>query len=421
MLRTPRQQMLVDYLDATDNEIAVDQMLFGMAHTTPERVGYLPRVSRWVGRAKRYPYFSKLLWWALWVLWLGGGAILFFAYELLHFDWLRRHSKQQNSEDDLLSNGAVLALSTRVGGVVSPQRFPGLPTAWLTCPWAPQHSLPKDAHELMLMAFVKRHDLFESYLDAVHSSYSLARNSQRSNWALQTYTAFRWFMVRRVVDRISGTLVMVEHFDRWAVLADRSVQLACKKSMPKRLVLIQHGALGGLGRSNQVAKFMSLPARLTSVQELYVYSSQEEEVFRTAVFAQDNTSYPLVVHYFKPLIALQGAVKSATPRVLFVGHPFCEKFQVSVYKVLHELLNVDVFYKPHPKAPMSADMVEVGWKIIDNVSRFPRVELLISYPSTLVIEYEVVGIPASIHPLDMEVDSLDEFIDQTLKKLIPSV
>ncbi len=420
MLRTPRQQMAVDYLDATDNEIAVDQMFFGLAHTTSDQVGYFPRVSRWIGRAKKHPIFSKLLWRVLWCIWLGGGCVIFFVYELFRYEWLRKCATQLDGGGNFLSNGAVLAFSTRTCDVVSPERFSGLPTAWLICPWASQHNLPKDAEALMLMSFVERHDLFASFVDAVRASYSMARNQERSNWVLQSYTALRWFMVRRVVDRISGTLVMVEHFDRWAVLTDRSVQLACKQSMSKRLVLIQHGTFGGLSGRDQEVKFITLPARLTSVHELHAYNTKEEAVFRASVLSQNNTACaPLSVHYFKPLIDLQGPTKSLNPRVLFVGHPLCESFQVSVFRALQGFLVIDAFYKPHPKAPMSPAMAAVGWKTIDNAGQFPRVELLISYPSTLVIEYEGFGIHASTHPLDVETNALDEFIKQTLKMLVP--
>lgn len=413
-----RRQLLADYLDATDNEIAVDQMLLSMAHTTPERVGYMPRVSRWVGKAKRYPFLSSFVWRLLWVLWIGGGAGIFFTIELLHFEKLRKRSKKQDSKDTLLSEGAVLALSSRVCDVISPEIFSELPTAWLTCPWAPQHTLPRGAQELKLMAHVKRGDLLNAYRDAVYASYFLALDSKKSNWSLQSYTAFRWFMVRRVVDRISGKLVMAEHFDRWAVLVDRSVQWASRQALPTRLVLIQHGALGGLSDGSHAVSLKSLPTRLASVQELHVYNTKEEQVFRASVLTESYSIAPLSVHYFKPSITLCGSLSAEIPRILFVGHPLCEDFQVSVYKALHAALSIKAFYKPHPKAPMSAAMANVGWEIIKNPSQFPRVEMLISYPSTLVVEYEGVGIHASVHSIDIKSDLLGKFLDRTLGLLM---
>jgi len=45
------------------------------------------------------------------------------------------------------------------------------------------------------------------------------------------------------------------------------------------------------------------------------------------------------------------------------------------------------------------------------------VDLLISYPSTLVIEYENAGIPASVHPIDASIDDLAKFVTKTKKIL----
>lgn len=420
MTCTVRQQLLVDYLAATDNEIAVDEMLLSMAHTTSERVGYLPRVSRWVGKAKQYPVFSRSVWRLLWLVWLCGGALLFFGFELLRFERLRDQTKKRLSEGISLTDGAVLALSTRACEVIRTAQFPGLPTTWLTLPWAPQQSLPEGAQELALMKLVSRCDLLRACRDAVHATYMLAKDSKRAKWVLQSYTAFRWFLVRGVVDRISGTLVIAEHFDRWAVLVDRSVQSACMQSMAKRMVLIQHGALGGLSAGSHAVSIKPFPTLLTSVHELYAYSSEEEGVFRSSIMVGNGSPLPLAVHYFRPLIDLLGPTESVVPRILFVGHPLCEEFQVSVFKALQKLLHVEAFYKPHPKAPMSASMATIGWKVIDNPRHFPCVELIISYPSTLVIEYEGVGVRASVHPLDIKSDSLEKFIDQTLRMLVPS-
>ena len=74
--------------------------------------------------------------------------------------------------------------------------------------------------------------------------------------------------------------------------------------------------------------------------------------------------------------------------------------------------NFEIYYKPHPKAPMSASMETLEWKIIKEANIFPRVDLLVSYPSTLVIEYETAGIPASVHSLDASIDELTQFVEK---------
>jgi hypothetical protein len=419
MTPTKRLRLLADYLAATRNEIAVDEMLLGMAHVTPVQVGYLPRVPHWLSRAIRAPSLTRAIWRLGRILWLSGGALAYFAMELLKFDQLRRRMGKAPTKSISLTQGAVLGFSTRVSDVVDNERFPWLPTIWLTCPWARQHSLPKDAVELPLMSLITGNDLREAFACALRATYALAHDPNRSPWVLQSYTAFRWFMVRCAVDRIAGTLVTTEHFDRWAVLADRAIRADRQGKMhARKLVVVQHGALGGLGSTNHDHDALKqLPTRLSCVDELHTYNANEENTFRRAVLTKTRSGSSLRVRYFSPTITLSGESSTDRPRLLFVGHPLCEVFQKAVYMALRESIAVEAFYKPHPIAPMSASMAGVGWKIIDNPKLFPRVELLVSYPSTLVIEYEGAGVPASVHPIDICIDAIPQFLEQTLQKI----
>lgn len=421
MLRTSRLRLLADYLGAASNEIAVDEMFLRMAHLTPAHVGYLPRVPRWLSKAMRAPALSRIVWRFAWLVWLSGGALLYFGLELLKFERLRCRPGEMSTTTVTLTEGAVIGFSSRTCDVVDPNTFPALPSAWLTFPWVSQYNLPEGAYELPLMTLVGRTELRQAFTAAIRATYALACDPSRSRWALQSYTAFRWFLVRSAVDRISGTLVMTDHFDRWAVLVDSSVRARRRRDSPcTRLVVIQHGTLGGLGttpNANGNGALRPLPTRLSYVDELYAYNADEEAAFRRAVLADTRGHPQLCVRYFKPAITLSGERAADRPRLLFVGHPLCEDFQAMVYRVLRESLTVDAFYKPHPKAPMSAAMANVGWTIIDNPAMFPRVELLVSYPSTLVIEYEGVGIPASVHPLDIGADALPEFFKQTRRMI----
>jgi hypothetical protein len=262
---------------------------------------------------------------------------------------------------------------------------------------------------------VGRGDIFQALINAILVTYALARHPNRSKWTLQSYTAFRWFLVRYAIDRISGPLVIAEHFDRWAVLIDRSIRESRRKTIfdsGRRLVLIQHGALGGMRMDNAPLK---LPIKLGCVDMLYAYDESEEDLFRNSILISRRIDQSLRVEYFKPSIKLSGEPISSRPRILFVGHPICEHFHAALYCGLKEAGDVDFFYKPHPKASMSSDMAKFGWKIIYNSEIFPRVDLLIAYPSTLVIEYKESGIEALVHPIDIRIERLPEFISHAHK------
>lgn len=413
-----RLRLLADYLSATRNEIAVDEMYLRMAHVQADQVGYLPRVPRWVGRAVRAPALTRTVWRMAWLIWLAGGAIVFFALEYLKFARLQRRSAVLTAAAAPgVEEGAVLGFSTRVCDILHQPQFAGMPKVWVTMPWAWQHSLPQDARERPMLTLVNHSDLRQAFIDAVTATYALGRDAARSKWALHSYTALRWFLARRAIDRISGPLVTTEHFDRWAVLADRSIRAGRRhgaKAYNRHLVLIQHGALGGLGSEpSSRDSLLRLPVRLSCVDELYVYNATEEESFRSGVLATERRDRPLTVNYFKSVIKLSGDISSSRLRILFVGHPICEQFQTACYHELQKKSVFDAYYKPHPKAPMSRGMAAVGWAIIYNPKVFPRVDLLISYPSTLVIEYGDNGIPASVHPISITREELPYFLDQT--------
>jgi len=410
------KRLLADYLAATRNEVAVDEVMLRLAHLAPGKVGYFPRVPYWSERARNAPSFFLAIWILCWVLWLSGGAVLFFILEFIKFNIARNGCNKYSKKPIVLTEGAVLGFSSRVCEVLNLERFPWLPSVWLTCPWAPQHVFSKGAEQLPLLSLISRGELLRSLSFALRTTYVLAFSSRTSRWALQGYTAMRWHMVRGVVDKISGTLVTTEHFDRWAVLVDRSIKSGCKKK--RKLVVVQHGSLEGLGIDNSSANVLkNLPTRLSCVSDLYVYNAVEERIFLRYVLSQAHRHLPVRVRYFSPSVNLTGEQSSQHPRILFVGHPLCEEFQVGVYRSLSRSLKINAFYKPHPVAPMSASMLSIGWMVIENPRFYPYVELLVSYPSTLVIEYEGAGVLASVHPLNVDIHELPHFLNKTIEKL----
>lgn len=419
MTSSGRLRLLADYLAATRNEIAVDEMFLNLAHLTPAQVGYLPRVPHWLSIAMRAPILTRTFWYLARILWLAGGALIFFAIELLKFDRWRSRLSHTLAQPISLTEGAVLGFSSRIGDIVDNERFPWLPSIWLTCPWTGKHTIPQNAVELSLMTIITRNDLLKAFACALWATYALAKNPICTDWVLQSYTAFRWFMVRTVVDQIAGTLVTTEHFDRWAVLADRSIRAQHHRyGDARRLVLVQHGALAGLSSNDHSHNVLKqLPTQLSCIDELHTYNSTEENIFRNAVLAKNHRRTPLRVHYFSPTIFLFGKNSTDLPRLLFVGHPLCEEFQSKVYTELCKSIPIKAFYKPHPMAPMSKSMATIGWTIVEDSKTFPYVEMLISYPSTLVIEYEGSGIPAVVHPIDIDIDAFQNFTAQALEKL----
>lgn len=412
MISRSRLRLLADYFAATRNEVVVDEMFLALSKMNAAEVGHFPRVPHWIRLATNWPKLMRTASRIARVVWLAGGATIFFVREYLKFSHLHRSNDSVNVPQ---YDGAVLGLSTRVGDIVKPTQFPEFPRTWLSLPWVPLHEFPEGVKELPMLSLLHRQDLLGALADAVIVTQRMRRNRRLSPWVLQTYTAYRWFLVRRALNRLSGTLVTAEHYDRWAVLVDRSVRERRRGSnCCDRLVLVQHGAMGALNHESHIQKsLLHLPTRLRQVDELHVYNINEAAVFQSDVFATCRVARAIDIHFFKPAIELAGDTISDQPRLLFVGHPLCESFHVEVFRKLQAYESFEAYYKPHPKAPMSTSMAGVGWIIVNDESYFPRVDLLVSYPSTLVIEYGGVGVPASVHPLDMSLDDLPLFFEKT--------
>ena len=411
---------MVDYILATENEIAVDRMFFRLASVSPDKVGYLPRAPKWIGLVPRFGAVIYLLSLVLRRAWVAGLGIAVYLVEFLP-RWLRA---PVSVPIDVLGNeaGCVLALSSRAADVIKHSVLPDLPTIWITMPWAPLRQTPRGARCIDVFSLLSKQDLWTALCDATRAISVMANHRTTSAWVLQTYTAFRWFAVRSAIDKLPGQLVMAEHFDRWAVLADSSVRAHNKVQMAdgswraRRLTLIQHGSVGAVEGpdANQRLK-LSLPRRLRSIHELWVYDREAERVFKQDILSSGTSD--VAVSYFSPTIELTQPDDYDGVRVLFVGHPMCERLHRHILQQLQGQCAFRAYYKPHPAAQMSKESAGAGWISIDGPAQFPTVDLLISYPSTLVIEYAGAGVPAAVHPLNLDVGEADDFVTSVLATL----
>ena len=394
---------MAGYIAATRNEIATDTMFLSLVGLTPAGAGYLPRVPKWISFGKRWPRVTKLISLSAALLWVCGGAVALFA---LQYYKCRRQAPPQRLAIYLDEAGAVMAFCTRTGDILVAPEFANFPTLWITMPWAPLRSQPRDARTVDVHALLSRGDLGQCFRDAVLATYVMLRRAPTRPWILQSYTAFRWLCVRSAVDQLLPCqLVTTEHYDRWAVLADDAVRAAHRaggRGAASTLTMVQHGSLGRLGDDGaSTGPALNLYRRMQSVGALYAYGAMAEASFRADILGASHRLRAMSVSYFRPAITLTAVAPGEGATVLFVGHPLAEPFHVAVHAALRQCCTVRAYYKPHPMAPMSAAMRQVGWTVVENPGCFPDVDLLISYESTLVVEYEGMGIAAQIHPINV--------------------
>jgi len=107
------------------------------------------------------------------------------------------------------------------------------------------------------------------------------------------------------------------------------------------------------------------------------------------------------VTYFRSLIVLLPVENQDMPSLLFVGHQLCENAHIALMRELMAVGGVQCFYKPHPTIGASNRILKLPWTVVPDREVFPQVNVIVSYPSTMVAEYAAHGIPAVVHPMDV--------------------
>lgn len=406
-------KLVCDYLRGLRNEIAVDLQAIELGGLDPSRYGKFPRPSRWIGIFKNFAFLSRLLHRISLPIWCLLGPWLFrYQCKLVRANW------QVAGPVQFHETGQILAFSIRTLDVVHARHIDPAPRQWIELPWLPLSNLPTGAEAISVLALLNASDIERSLTLATIAHRALQNRRGMAEWGLQSFTAWRWFLVRIAVDKLPGPLLTVEHFDRWAVLVDGSVRRTYVRQPKRRLTVMQHGSVNadktprGLG--------IRLPTRLRAVNHLRAYSPADVEVFKAEILSPRCGDSGLDVSYYSPSVTLSDMTTTeGPPSILFVGHPLCETAHCALLAALRQKGNWQLFYKPHPANPASAHIRALPWTVVEGRSVFPRVDLLISYPSTMVTEYATHDIPAVVHSIDVSAAQLLDRLPDILQLTQP--
>lgn len=420
--------LINDYLAATKNEVAIDIASYKLLNINPSDWGFLPRPTKWYIKYQSNGTFIKFVSFFLKVFWRYLGSYLFYSAELIRFALYRARL------DDCADHAKAeleygLAFSARAIDVIHPRSKVPYPSCWITFPWVDISELPDTSRHYDIFSFLSFNDLLRAFKLSGAATYHYASNKETKCWVLQTYTAFRWFAVRIALEKLNGGhFFIAEHYDRWAVLID-SLVYGLKYDSPlagnkksTMLLLVQHGALVSLSdaQPSEIPAMLhfDLPYRLNAVDRIYVYDDYSSSVFLNDVLSIECIKSGLETFFYKPLISLKPTIQKGILRVLFVGHPICENLHIKLYSLIKNEFKLDVYYKPHPTSKISQRLGGIDWHIISGRCDFPEVDILISYPSTLVSEYHLLGVPAVTHPINENIYNLQEIITEVREAII---
>ena len=261
-------------------------------------------------------------------------------------------------------------------------------------------------------------------LDSIRSFAIIVRRKGFS-FALETNGAYDWFLYYWTLQSFNKntTLFFCQTYDPIIV----SIGLAPQKNK----VHLQHGTL--LLRTNvnnieyPVLQFMegydcwtvNSPYKLNDVTKAYAFSEREYEAECLSIFK--NRPAPVFMGYNLQkcdLINVPGERK----KVLIIAfyRAFGDKI-TAIIKGLHNY-DVDILLKVHPQdspSLFSEVATKYGVKVFTG-NEFPEAEVILSYESTLALEYEALGASIIYFHIDSVTDVLKK-VEEELRVLNTTV
>ncbi len=402
-----------DYIKSVRNEISIDEYMYSLANIKPENYGFIPRGQKI--STFRFQFLIVFFAKAFNFLWPILAIFYFFILFVLALLKKKITSKcTPITKDELKDKGIIIpssedAIEKIISATKSSKNY------ILSVRTQPKDS--KFFEYIDVFSLISYKTLSKVFWKSIICTYALAydkRYSKISQWRVQSYTAFKWFLLASALENIHSNLYIADHFDRWAILADLHVNSSKKKGHKSTLTIVQHGIVNITKR--KLGLPFRLPYRLISVDRLYIFDKESLMTFKNEIIAEKCIlkSYKL----FTPNLKLTG-ISGNLKKVLFVGNPACEEFHSAVFKMLKVSCNATefiFFYKPHPTQIVSKSIKSLDWIIYNEPECFPDVDYVVSYPSTLALEYSICGKVVIEHAITETVSEAPKVVAKILNK-----
>jgi hypothetical protein len=345
------------------------------------------RSSKFIHRLKKTVWFytfvfkiSAFFWW----LFIFPLLIFFEVTKFTCLCVLNKKNKRQ------LQGDVIIALTHRVTDVVLRLPNDERPHSWLTVPWVSlqSKSIPEGDERISFLCMLKGEDIVGAMLDAWRSALAFAKKYPEPTNKLQTYTAYSWFLLWRVLSREGQAISSIwfaNHYDRWAVLLDQL-------PLPAKRVMLQHG----LARDIALPK---LPTKIENLSTFYCFGETSRQLFYEAVFARGKS---IVCKLLPGAIPLQNipSTSGIKQKVLIIGEQIDPEKECLIAKEIVAFhSNVDVYIKPHPvcSTQIYKNIQDKRVTIIMDKDMFPRVDVALCTYSTLGLEYSASGVAVIWH------------------------
>ncbi len=378
---------------AANNQAAFDLFYYDLYKAHAENYSFLPRPAQWLNKGALLLRFLRVGAPFIWFLWCAFGGIYFFVRLLL----LKAGSEKIKAHASLEKSVALAVCKRTVDVIV--QADTGRDILFLKVPGV--KNVDSCVGAVSAVSVLSFFELFKCFLLAVNIHYRLAYGGEKTE-VFQSYAALDWVIVFFALIKLNpDQLIIAEHHDRWAVLADSYCGLKYHFGSRLELILVQHGleSPNTYERMVDLGFEMGLPYKLRNVTILYVYNDKQCNVFIDYIICGSVTKLQMAVRHYTYRLMLSDSGFSGNT-ILIIGYAKCEKFHLDLYRALSDIENLKCFYKPHPSLKPSHLLLSAGWILIEDKDYYPRVDLVVSYPSTLLVEYRSAGIDVIEHEFD---------------------
>lgn len=399
------KRTLVNYLQATGNEIGLDLLVYKMMGITPEEGNYVPRPS------KLLKYSNKAIVSIFRIFWIYILSSTLFTVQFLSYLIKKIRLKESNVNLIINNKSVGIAYSDRAIDIINEKNCGTSPEYWIVFPWTDLSRLDKNASKIDVLSLLTIAELWKAYIHAIAIHKKMARSLKYKNWIFQSYTAFQWIVVRKAIEKLEADFFIAEHFDRWAVMMDGIITEHTQRCLKSGLTMVQHGLVNDVGGHR-----FSLPYKLSMFKRFYLYDKKTEDYFKENILAKKNPKLE-DIRFYKNLLTLREIPKTNTVNVLFVGHSICIDLHMYILNELKSKHDFIAYYKPHPTEKLTKQIKSQNWNIIEDRHFFPAVDFLISYNSTLTSEYKLLGINAIIHEIDLKDKDAQSYLEDVEKEL----
>jgi hypothetical protein len=371
------------YETAIANEIKVDERAY--KETGLDKVvNFIPlrpyHTHRYI---KHSPNIAKVLFYIISNLWfLFNFFIQTFFFVVLTCEWIISRKKDVSS----IKRFIIVATPRMVPQL---KKIPNIEVAPV-CHLILKRKYRITNDDTSIYSIIKFRHLLYSYIIAI--TFPFSKRSNLKN--IQSYTCLKWVVVYLTLSKLKNVeeIWFGNHYDRWAVLFDL---------LPiKTKVIVQHGVEDG--------KISTYP--LKTISKIYFISKDEIKFFKKLCVS--NFEY----EFLNSTLILTKLGSENTLNALIIGN-------VAVYSALEEKIisalnmnaRISLIVKPHPIFEFffyEKLLTLYNFIFIRDKNIFPDVDIVISYNSTLAVEYSQMGKTV----LYYENHSVDEIVNDCLRR-----